>query len=78
MLKYNDEEAARRMSLYIEMCKAAYETDECGLADLCDIHRATWTRNRKARVGQMGASYIVKLAALTGISPSWLLAEEVE
>lgn len=78
MSKYNDEEAARRIDLYVEFLKRTYRTDERGLADLCNIPRATWTRNRKARIGQMGAGYIVKLAALTGISPTWLLAEGVE
>lgn len=78
MPKYNDEEAARRIDLYVTMLKKAYRTDEHGLADLCDIPRATWTRNRRARIGQMGAGYIIKLAALSGISPAWLLAEGVE
>jgi len=78
MSKSTDREAERRISLYIELCKEVYKTNEHGIADLAGIPRATWTRNRKAHFGQMSAGFIIKLAALTGISISWLIAEGVE
>lgn len=72
-----DRQAERRISEYVEFLKRCYSTDENGLADLCGIPRDTWTRNRRAHFDQMEPSYIVKLAALTGISLAWIIAEGV-
>lgn len=72
------EATRRRMDAYIDMLKEAYQVDNNGLADIAGINRGTFTKFMKADWGDKSVSVLVKLMRLTGISPSYLYAEDVD
>ena len=75
---YDREAAERRASAYVDFLMAAYGTDAAGLADVAGIPRGTLTKFINAPWGDKSIAVFSTLAQMTGISVSFLFAEEPE
>ena len=75
---YDHEAAERRTSAYLDFLMAAYGTDAHGLADIAGIPRGTMTKFINAPWGKKSVTVLFTLAQMTGISVSFLFAEEPE
>ena len=73
---YDRSAAERRATAYLDFLMTAYGTDAHGLADLAGIPRGTMTKFINAPWERKSVSVFFTLAQLTGISPSFLFAEE--
>lgn len=75
---YDKEAAERRTNAYLDFLMAAYGTDAGGLADIAGIPRGTLTKFMNAPWGKKSVTVLFALAQMTGISVSFLFAEEPE
>ena len=75
---YDREAAERRTNAYLDFLMAAYGTDAHGLADIAGIPRGTLTKFINAPWGNKSATVFFTLAQMTGVSVSFLFAEEPE
>lgn len=75
-LTYDRDAAERRMAAYVDFLMAAYDVDAHGLADIVGIPRGTMAKFVNAPYECKSAGVLFTLARLTGISASFLFAEE--
>lgn len=75
---YDEVAAERRTNAYIDFLMAAYGTDAHGLADVAGIPRGTMTKFVNAPWGKKSSAVLFTLARMTGVSVSFLFAEEPE
>lgn len=75
---YDKEAAERRTNAYLDFLMAAYGTDADGLADIAGIPRGTLAEFMGAPWDDKSTAVFFKLAQMTGISVSFLFAEEPE
>lgn len=68
----------RRINAAISMIKEAYQVDGYGVAALIGMSKNKWTRNEKAPWGKKTSSLYFGIAQLTGLSLSWLCAEDLD
>ena len=74
-IEYDEAAAECRIAAYIDFLMTAYGTDLHGLADVAGIPRQTLTKFTRAPYLQKSFFTLAKLAELTGVSLSWLAAE---
>ena len=75
---YDREASERRTNAYLDFLMAAYGTDAHGLDDIAGIPRGTLTEFINAPWDKKSVTVLFTLARLTGISVSFLFAEEPE
>ena len=73
---YERAAAERRVNAYLDFLMAAYGTDARGLADLAGVKPGAMTRFVNAPNSDRSTAILFSLVRLTGISASFLLAEE--
>ena len=75
---YDREAAERRVTAYVDFLMTAYDTDAHGLADVAGIPRGTLTKFISAPWEKKSVTVFFTLAQMTGVSVSFLFAEEPE
>ena len=73
---YDDDKGARRLDEYLDFLLAAYDTDLDGLAEIAGISDEEMAAFVASEYLEKDAATIYQLANVTGISTSWILAQE--